>query len=190
MNGKVTGHVFVGNSPTPMNLTNHDLHSYVVANDGRAYVAISSINKNLGPSLQLLSSLGGVIGWAFALEQPGYQNGFSIVGKYLSFLVLKHSPVFKLSNQTYILADSSFSGGVFFRQAEVIFYPGSERLSIKQQFKGIDEHDHLVVSTELEGRMPAVPLGSTVQINPYKEIYHYDRNRKNPGQKDQSKKKN
>lgn len=71
------------------------------------------------------------------------------------------------------------AGGVFSRQAEVIFYPGNERLSIKQQFKGIDEHDHLVVSTELEGRLPAVPLGSTIQINPYKEIYQYDRNCKN-----------
>lgn len=89
MNGKVTGHVFVGKSPTAINLTNHDLHSYVVANDGRAYVAISSINKKLGPSLQPLSSLGGVIGWAFALEQPGYQNGFSIVGKYLKFFCVK-----------------------------------------------------------------------------------------------------
>ncbi|XP_041641375.1 nidogen-1-like [Cheilinus undulatus] len=146
MNGKVNGRVFVGNSPSPIELQNNDLHSYVVANDGRAYVAISNIPKSLGPSLQLLSSLGGVIGWAFALEQPGYQNGFSLVG------------------------------GVFSRQAEVIFYPGNERLSIKQQFKGIDEHDHLVVSTELEGRLPAIPLGSSIQINPYKEIYQYDRN--------------
>ncbi|XP_074552133.1 nidogen-1-like [Halichoeres trimaculatus] len=146
MNGKVNGRVFVGNSPTPIELRNNDLHSYVVANDGRAYVAISNIPKSLGPSLQLLSSLGGVIGWAFALEQPGYQNGFSLIG------------------------------GVFSRQAEVIFYPGNERLSIKQQFKGIDEHDHLVVSTELEGRLPPIPLGSTIQINPYKEIYQYDRN--------------
>ncbi|XP_020511653.1 nidogen-1-like [Labrus bergylta] len=146
MNGKVNGRVFVGNSALPIELNNNDLHSYVVANDGRAYVAISNIPKSLGPSLQLLSSLGGVIGWAFALEQPGYQNGFSLVG------------------------------GVFTRQAEVIFYPGNERLNIKQQFKGIDEHDHLVVSTELEGRLPAIPLGSSVQINPYKEIYQYDRN--------------
>ncbi|XP_073319461.1 nidogen-1-like isoform X2 [Pagrus major] len=145
MNGKVNGRVFVGNSPSPVELSNHDLHSYVVANDGRAYVAISNIPDSLGPSLQPLSSLGGVIGWAFALEQPGYQNGFSLIG------------------------------GVFSRQAEVIFQPGNERLSIKQQFKGIDEHDHLVVSTELEGRLPAVPLGSSVQINPYKEIYQNDR---------------
>ncbi|KAF3688158.1 Nidogen-1 [Channa argus] len=146
MNGKVNGRVFVGNSPSPVELSNNDLHSYVVANDGRAYVAISSIPHSVGPSLQPLSSLGGVIGWAFALEQPGYQNGFSLIG------------------------------GVFTRQADVIFQPGNERLSIKQQFKGIDEHDHLVVSTELEGHLPAIPLGSSVQINPYKEIYHYDRN--------------
>lgn len=71
------------------------------------------------------------------------------------------------------------AGGRFSRQAEVIFHPGNERLIIKQKFKGIDEHDHLVVSTELEGRLPAIPLGSSVQINPYKEIYHYDQNRKN-----------
>lgn len=77
-----------------------------------------------------------------------------------------------------MLTVAYFAGGVFFRQAEVIFHPGSERLTIKQQFQGIDEHDHLVVSTELEGRLPAIPLGSSVQINPYKEIYHYDRNRK------------
>lgn len=66
---------------------------------------------------------------------------------------------------------------MFSRQAELVFQPGNERLSIKQQFKGIDEHDHLVVDTELEGRVPAVPLGSSVEIKPYKEIYQYDRNR-------------
>uniref|UniRef100_A0A3P8QDR2 Nidogen 1b n=1 Tax=Astatotilapia calliptera TaxID=8154 RepID=A0A3P8QDR2_ASTCA len=48
--------------------------------------------------------------------------------------------------------------------------------TIKQEFKGIDEHDHLVMSTDLDGRLPAVPLGSTVQIKPYKEIHQYSRN--------------
>ncbi|CAB1344808.1 unnamed protein product [Coregonus sp. 'balchen'] len=79
MNGKVNGRVFVGNSPSPLEFSNNDLHSYVVANDGRAYVAISTIPAGLGPSLQPLSSLGGVIGWTFALEQPGYENGFSVI---------------------------------------------------------------------------------------------------------------
>ncbi|MGH0139077.1 UNVERIFIED_CONTAM: hypothetical protein FKN15_068558, partial [Acipenser sinensis] len=143
MNGKVNGRVFVGNNPTPVEFSNNDLHSYVVANDGRAYVAISSIPESVGPSLTALSSLGGIVGWAFALEQPGYKNGFSI------------------------------TGGEFQRKAEVTFLPGNERFHITQDFKGIDEHEHLVVNTELDGRLPEIPAGSTVQIEPYTDIYQY-----------------
>ncbi|XP_029306242.1 nidogen-1 isoform X2 [Cottoperca gobio] len=146
MNGKVHGKVHVGNSPSPVEFASNDLHSYVVVNDGRSYVAISDIASTLGPSLQPLSALGGVIGWAFALEQPGFKNGFSIIG------------------------------GEFTRQAEVTFLPGNEKLTIRQEFKGIDEHDHLVVSTTMEGRVPEVPRGSTVQIDPYSEIYQYSNN--------------
>lgn len=146
MNGKVHGKVHVGNSPSPVEFTSNDLHSYVVVNDGRSYVAISDIPSTIGPSLQPLSALGGVIGWAFALEQPGFRNGFSIIG------------------------------GKFTRQAEVTFLPGNEKLTIRQEFKGIDEHDHLAVSTTLEGRVPEVPRGATVQIDPYSEIYQYGNN--------------
>ena len=71
----------MGHSPSPVEFSNNDLHSYVVVNDGRSYVAMSDIPDSLGPSLQPLSALGGVIGWAFALEQPGFKNGFSIVGE-------------------------------------------------------------------------------------------------------------
>jgi len=81
MNGKVNGRVFVGSSPSPVALGNNDLHSYVVANDGRASVAISNIPGELGPSLLPLASLAEAIGWAFALEQPGYRNGFSLIGE-------------------------------------------------------------------------------------------------------------
>ena len=84
MNGKVSGRVFVGSAPSPVEITSNDLHSYVVANDGRAFVAISAIPPQLGPSLLPLSSLGGIIGWAFALQQPGHRNGFSIVGERLN----------------------------------------------------------------------------------------------------------
>ncbi|XP_062868655.1 nidogen-1 isoform X2 [Trichomycterus rosablanca] len=146
MNGKVNGRIYVGGSASPVEFSNNDLHSYVVVNDGRAYVAISSIPSTLGHSLQPLSSLGGVIGWAFALEQPEYQNGFRLIG------------------------------GVFTRQAEVTFQPGGEKLTITQEFKGIDEHDHLVVSTRLEGRIPEVPPGASIQIDPYEEIYQYASN--------------
>ncbi|XP_051503782.1 nidogen-1 isoform X1 [Myxocyprinus asiaticus] len=146
MNGKVSGRVFLGNSPVPVDFANNDLHSYVVVNDGRAYVAISAILPSVGFSLQPLSSMGGVIGWAFALQQPGFKNGFSIIG------------------------------GVFKRQAEVTFQPGGERLTISQEFKGIDEHDHLTVDTKLEGKIPEIPQGATVQIDPYTEIYQYSSN--------------
>lgn len=81
MNGKVEGRVFVGNSRSPVQFTNNDLHSYVVVNDGRSYVAISDIPQDLGPSLMPLSALGSTIGWSFALEQPGFKNGFSIIGE-------------------------------------------------------------------------------------------------------------
>ncbi|XP_039593799.1 nidogen-1 [Polypterus senegalus] len=143
VNGKVNGAVYVGNNPNPLWFSNNDLHSYVVANDGRAYVAISAIPQELGPSLMPLSSIGGIIGWTFALEQPGYENGFSSIG------------------------------GEFTRTAEVTFLPGNEKLTIKQEFKGIDEHDHLVLSTVLDGRLPDIPVGATVQIEPYTEIYYY-----------------
>ncbi|XP_030628549.1 nidogen-1 [Chanos chanos] len=146
MNGKVIGRVTVGNSPYPVEFSSNDLHAYVVANDGRAYVAISGIPESVGFSLQPLSSLGGVIGWAFALQQPGYKNGFSIIG------------------------------GEFTRQAEVTFMPRGEKLTITQEFKGLNEHDHLVVDTKLEGTVPEVPRGATVQIDPYSEVYQYSNN--------------
>lgn len=56
------------------------------------------------------------------------------------------------------------------------FLLGNEKLTIRQEFKGIDEHDHLAVSTTLEGRVPEVPRGSTVQIERYSEIYQYSNN--------------
>lgn len=80
-NGKLHGKVYVGSSPSPVEFTGNDLHSYVVVNEGRSYVAISEIPNSLGPSLQPLAAVGSVIGWAFALEQPGFKNGFSIIGE-------------------------------------------------------------------------------------------------------------
>ncbi|KAL2083319.1 hypothetical protein ACEWY4_021092 [Coilia grayii] len=146
MNGKLHGRVYVGGASYPVDFASNDLHSYVVSNDGRAYVAISAIPLRVGVSLLPLSGIASAIGWAFALEQPGYINGFSIVG------------------------------GEFTRKAEVTFLEGGEKLTITQEFKGIDQHDHLVVDTQLEGRVPELPPGATVQIDPYTEIYQYSNN--------------
>ncbi|XP_056343275.1 nidogen-1 [Oenanthe melanoleuca] len=142
VNGKVRGRIFVGNNPVPVVFENTDLHSYVVMNQGRAYTAISTIPETLGYSLLPLASIGGIIGWMFAVEQQGYKNGFSI------------------------------TGGEFTRQTEVTFLSNNEKLVVKQKFSGIDEHGHLTISTEMEGRIPEIPSGSSVHIEPYTELYH------------------
>ncbi|XP_025770813.1 nidogen-1 [Puma concolor] len=64
-------------------------------------------------------------------------------------------------------------GGEFTRQAEVTFVGHPGKLVIKQRFSGIDEHGHLTITTELEGRVPQIPFGSSVHIEPYTELYHY-----------------
>ncbi|XP_029891423.1 nidogen-1 isoform X3 [Aquila chrysaetos chrysaetos] len=142
VNGKVKGRIFVGNNPVPVTFENTDLHSYVVMNQGRAYTAISTIPEALGYSLLPLASIGGIIGWMFAVEQQGYKNGFSV------------------------------TGGEFTRQTEVTFLGNNEKLVIKQKFSGIDEHGHLTISTEMEGRIPEIPSGASVHIEPYTELYH------------------
>lgn len=68
-----------------------------------------------------------------------------------------------------------FPGGEFTRQAEVTFVGHPGKLIIKQRFSGIDEHGHLTIDTELEGRVPQIPFGSSVHIEPYTELYHYSR---------------
>ena len=52
-------------------------------------------------------------------------------------------------------------------------HPG--KLIIRQQFSGIDEHGHLTIDTELDGRVPQIAFGSMVHIEPYTELYHYSR---------------
>uniref|UniRef100_A0A8C8XLY2 Nidogen 1 n=1 Tax=Panthera leo TaxID=9689 RepID=A0A8C8XLY2_PANLE len=143
VNGKVKGRILVGNSPVPIVFENTDLHSYVVMNHGRSYTAISTIPETVGYSLLPLAPVGGIIGWMFAVEQDGFKNGFSI------------------------------TGGEFTRQAEVTFVGHPGKLVIKQRFSGIDEHGHLTITTELEGRVPQIPFGSSVHIEPYTELYHY-----------------
>lgn len=68
---------------------------------------------------------------------------------------------------------SCFPGGEFTRQAEVTFVGHPGKLVLKQQFSGIDEHGHLTINTELDGRVPQIRYGSSVHIEPYTELYHY-----------------
>ncbi|XP_006894436.1 PREDICTED: nidogen-2 [Elephantulus edwardii] len=78
VNGKVSGHLVVGQ--TPVHFANVDLHAYIVGNDGRAYTAVSHIPQPAAQALLPVMPIGGLFGWLFALEKPGSENGFSITG--------------------------------------------------------------------------------------------------------------
>ncbi|KAI3366055.1 hypothetical protein L3Q82_009881 [Scortum barcoo] len=128
---------------TPVVLDNIDLHAYIVVGDGRAYTAISEVPEPVGWALMPVAPIGELFGWLFALELPNSQAGFKI------------------------------TGAEFTRHAEVIFYPGKQRLSIIQTGRGLDDHNHLTVDTVLSGDVPFLPPGVEITIEPFKETYQY-----------------
>ncbi|XP_049919100.1 nidogen-2 isoform X10 [Epinephelus moara] len=128
---------------TPVELNNIDLHAYIVVGDGRAYTAISEVPEPVGWALMPLAPIGELFGWLFALELPNSQAGFKI------------------------------TGAEFTRRAEVIFYPGNQRLSIIQTGHGLDDHNHLTVDTVINGNVPFLPPAAEVTMEPFKETYQY-----------------
>ncbi|KAF4102024.1 hypothetical protein G5714_016824 [Onychostoma macrolepis] len=128
---------------TAVQLDNIDLHAYIVVGDGRAYTAISEVPEPVGWALMPIAPIGGLFGWLFALELPNSLNGFSI------------------------------TGAEFTRRADVTFYPGNQRLSIVQTATGLDTQNYLNVDTHLQGSVPFIPPGATVQMEPFKDTYHY-----------------
>nr|XP_044621572.1 nidogen-2 isoform X2 [Equus asinus] len=141
VNGKVSGHLRVG--PTPVHFTDVDLHAYIVSNDGRAYMAISHIPQPAAHALLPLTPIGGLFGWLFALEKPGWTNGFSL------------------------------TGAAFTHDMEVTFHPGGERLLVTQTAEGLDPENYLSIRTHIRGQAPSIPTNLTVHVAPYKELYHY-----------------
>uniref|UniRef100_A0A3Q2ZEG2 Nidogen 2a (osteonidogen) n=1 Tax=Kryptolebias marmoratus TaxID=37003 RepID=A0A3Q2ZEG2_KRYMA len=128
---------------TPVKLNNIDLHAYIVVGDGRAYTAISEVPEPVGWALMPVSQIGELFGWLFALELPNSQAGFKV------------------------------TGAEFTRHADVLFYPGNQRLSIVQTGRGLDEHNHLTVDTVINGNVPLLPPGAEVTMEPFKELYQY-----------------
>uniref|UniRef100_A0A672P9U2 Nidogen 2 n=1 Tax=Sinocyclocheilus grahami TaxID=75366 RepID=A0A672P9U2_SINGR len=128
---------------TAVPLDSIDLHAYIVVGDGRAYTAISEVPEPVGWALMPVAPIGGLFGWLFALELPNSLNGFSI------------------------------TGAEFTRRADVTFYPGNQRLSIVQTATGLDTQNYLNVDTHLKGSVPFIPAGATVQMEPFKDTYHY-----------------
>uniref|UniRef100_A0A6I8N4B6 Nidogen 2 n=1 Tax=Ornithorhynchus anatinus TaxID=9258 RepID=A0A6I8N4B6_ORNAN len=141
VNGKVSGQLGVGQASVAFD--DVDLHAYIVGNDGRAYTAISHIPEPAAPALLPLVPIGGLFGWLFALEKPGYQNGFRI------------------------------AGAEFTHEMEVSFHPGEEQVHITQTAEGLDPENYLTVRTMIRGRVPAVPENSTLHMGPYEELYRY-----------------
>ncbi|KAA0710949.1 Nidogen-2 [Triplophysa tibetana] len=128
---------------SPVQLDSIDLHAYIVVGDGRAYTAISEVPEPVGWALMPVAPIGGLFGWLFALELPNSLNGFSI------------------------------TGAEFTRRADVTFFPGNQRLSIVQTATGLDNQNYLSVDTHLDGSLPFIPPGSTVQMEPFKDTYQY-----------------
>ncbi|KAK9959572.1 hypothetical protein ABG768_009688 [Culter alburnus] len=128
---------------TAVQLDSIDLHAYIVVGDGRAYTAISEVPEPVGWALMPVAPIGGLFGWLFALELPNSHNGFSI------------------------------TGAEFTRRADVTFYPGNQRLSIIQTATGLDTQNYLNVDTHLQGSVPFIPPGATVQMEPFKDTYQY-----------------
>ncbi|XP_067411280.1 nidogen-2 [Emydura macquarii macquarii] len=141
LNGKVSGNLLVGQ--TPVRFSAVDLHAYIVGNDGRAYAAISHVPQPAARALMPLTPIGGLFGWLFALEKPGYENGFSI------------------------------TGAKFTHNLEVTFYPGEEKVHITQTADGLGPDNYLSIQTNIQGQVPFIPENFTVHIAPYKELYHY-----------------
>lgn len=71
--GSITGHI--GTSSIQA-----QLQAYVVMTDGRSYTAISALTPELGPKVQLLQVIGGVVGWLFAKPVAKTLNGYQITG--------------------------------------------------------------------------------------------------------------
>lgn len=135
LHGKVNG---VLNSQP---LEDLDMHAYVVTTDGRAYTAISRIPREIGAQMLTLNTIGGVVGWMFALTQTDRaRNGYML------------------------------TGGDFNRTA-VIKYQSGETAYIRQQFFGHDALDNIRLQTHIEGSVPDIINGVKITLDDYKEEY-------------------
>ena len=114
-----------------------DLHAYVVVQDGRTYTAISRMPPAIGFSMQVLYPLGSPLGWLFALPKVAMAKN--------GFMI---------------------TGGTMNRTAEIRFQSG-EYVSVKQQLVGQDAQGYMRMNTQVNGRIPSIPVGSKVEVDDY-----------------------
>lgn len=135
VNGKVFGII------NGVQFENLDMHSFVVTKDGRAYTAISRVPVEIGSHMMTLNTIGGIIGWLFALPTSvGAFNGYS------------------------------FTGGTFNRTA-IISYQKGGSVVITQRFFGHDALNNIRMETHVNGTVPLITNGEKVTVDEYKEEY-------------------
>lgn len=139
VSGKVTGYV----SDTEVNA---QLQSYVLLTDGRSYTAVSPLTKDIGYNIQLLYSLGSVIGWLFAkpVGNENTLNGYQITGG-------------KLNHTTTLRFDNT-----------------SDEVVIVQSFNGLDVWDQLSVDIDIKGNIPYVPASASLEFPDVTDEYTFD----------------
>ncbi|XP_064367902.1 nidogen-2 [Dromaius novaehollandiae] len=135
LSGPVSGRLAVG-AGAAASFGDAELHAYVLGSEGRASAAVSRL-----PPPAALLPLGGLFGWLFALEEPGYANGFRL------------------------------AGAEFTQRLEVTFEPGQETVRVTQRAEGLAPDGHLRLRTHVEGRVPLVPANASVHVAPYTELY-------------------
>ncbi|XP_064599623.1 nidogen-1-like isoform X3 [Liolophura sinensis] len=118
-----------------------DQHSYVVTTDGRSYTAISRLPSSIGHAMQTLNTLGGIVGWLFAVPiSPRARNGYM------------------------------FTGGEFNRTT-VVRYQSGEEVTIRQMFYGHDALNNMRMDTFITGSLPSIPVDKAITVDDFKEEY-------------------
>ncbi|KAI1284954.1 Nidogen-1 [Halotydeus destructor] len=135
LNGRLNGLV------NDVQLDNVDLHAYINTVEGRTFTALNQVPVAIGRDLQLAMTLGDVIGWMFALEEPGLPNGFTL------------------------------TGGIFNRTAEIQFPQTGHKLNIVEQFLGLDVYDYPKVTVELRGSLPSIATGGGIELEDFIETF-------------------
>ncbi|WAR19053.1 NDG-like protein [Mya arenaria] len=135
LNGKISGQI------NGTELGNLDMHTFVVTTDGRAYTAFSRIPEELSTPLMTLNTIGGVIGWIFALRGgPGAKNGYM------------------------------YTGGNMNRTARITYRDGGE-VTINQRFLGHNVLNSIRLETSISGTVPTLPKADRITVDDYNEEY-------------------
>lgn len=132
--GSITGHIGTANVAS-------QLQAYVVMADGRVYTAISPVTSEIGPKMQLLQNIGGVIGWLFAKPLEKNLNGYQI------------------------------TGGKFNHTTNLRFEGSDKVLHITQRYTGLNLWDQLAAEIEISGDVPDIPEGVKVTMDDFVEEY-------------------